>query len=187
MGRSKFPIGDVIHYGVYYNNHKEPKFMYQPTAGYTHMASTQLWWMRPNDIPALETACEMWYGFKLHLGDEDGGTEMMPEVIGTQYQVRKSGEAWSTSTQGDTALVNDVLVWLDITDPIQALGTLKTRSDIPCAIRCDVHRYTEDEDYKNAFDIATEYFIEYFITGSPKKLAGVSYSSDDILREIYGV
>jgi hypothetical protein len=167
----RLPIGDVIMYGVYKNDHnQEPLYVYSPSNNYTHIAESQLWWVDLKDLEELRDLCKDWEdnGFTLGVGVAGRGSQDIPEVIEYEWQERRHGNRWVVSTRGDVALVDYVLVWLEINDTEKAYDYMTTHTDIPVAVRCDLNEYSNNDRYKQVFDIANNYFIYYFSNGRPK-------------------
>jgi len=148
----RFPIGDVICYGV------NPQ--------------TQLWWCPENKIKVVEERAKDWVenGFEFKIGQQGCGTWYMPEVIEELEQERGKNKRFGPSCKMVEAELGDKMVWLEITDALRALNFMKKRADIPCAVRCDVHKYSEDVEYAEAFDTANEFFIYYWHHGRNKRI-----------------
>ena len=169
----RLPIGDVIMYGVYKNDHnQEPLYVYSPSNNYTHIAESQLWWVDLRDLEELRDLCKDWVdnGFTLGVGVVGRGSQDIPEVIEYEWQERRHGNRWVVSTRGDVALIDYVLVWLEINDTEKAYDYMTTHTDIPVAVRCDLNEYSNNDRYKQVFDIANNYFIYYFSNGRPKDM-----------------
>lgn len=169
----RLPIGDVIMYGVYKNDHnQEPLYVYSPSNNYTHIAESRLWWVDLKDLEELRDLCKDWVdnGFTLGVGVVGRGSQDIPEVIEYEWQERRHGNRWVVSTRGDVALVDYVLVWLEINDTEKAYDYMTTHTDIPVAVRCDLNEYSNNDRYKQVFDIANNYFIYYFSNGRPKDM-----------------
>ena len=169
----RLPIGDVIMYGVYKNDHnQEPLYVYSPSNNYTHIAESQLWWVDLRDLEELRDLCKNWVdnGFTLGVGVVGRGSQDIPEVIEYEWQERRHGNRWVVSTRGDVALIDYVLVWLEINDTEKAYDYMTTHTDIPVAVRCDLNEYSNNDRYKQVFDIANNYFIYYFSNGRPKDM-----------------
>lgn len=169
----RLPIGDVIMYGVYKNDHnQEPLYVYSPSNNYTHIAESQLWWVDLKDLEELRDLCKDWVdnGFTLGVGVVGRGSQDIPEVIEYEWQERRHGNRWVVSTRGDVALVDYVLVWLEINDTEKAYDYMTTHTNIPVAVRCDLNEYSNNDRYKQVFDIANNYFIYYFSNGRPKDM-----------------
>lgn len=152
------PVGDVI--------------------GVANGQQTQLWWVSDTHSEYVKDCAKEWElnGFRLRFGeysvdgDSTSGTWYCPDVIEEPEQERRKNGRFAPSTRGVAAHVGDKLVWLEITDADKALEFMRHQSDIPCAIRCDIHKYTSDTTYQAAVDKANELFITYYTTGRPKKV-----------------
>lgn len=161
-GGFRLPVGDVICYGT------NPQ--------------TQLWWCPTDRLAYVKELCGEWEssgGFKFHVGQEDRGSWYMPEVIEDVKQERGRNKQFAPSCRMVEAHVGDRMVWLTIENPSKALDFMRVHTDIPCALRCDIHRYA-DKDYKAAFDMANELFIHYWNTGRPKRLSSAPLADEDI-------
>lgn len=141
---------------------------------------TQLWWCPVERLAYLKELCAPWKGFMLHIGKDGGGTWYQPEVIEDSEQERRRGGRFCRSCRGVSALESDRLVWLEITRPDVAIAYMSEHTDIPCAVRCDVHKYSEDTMYKEAFDTANELFIYYAVNNRPMRLKSAPLSTSDI-------
>jgi len=142
-----FPVGDVICVDI------NPQ--------------TQLWWCPEEWLAQVYEKSKVWEknGFKLMIGQAGRGTWYMPEVIEEEIQERKISGRFSPSCKMVEARVGDKLVWLEITNPAAALEFMVNNTGIPCAVRCDLHKYSEDKEYAEAFNIANELFIYYWKHG----------------------
>lgn len=144
--------------------------------------TSKLWWCPPERIDNVKAQAQVFIenGFTFHVGEEGNGTFYEPEVIEQESQRRGHGMPYSPSGKLIPALIGDKMVWLEIQDVEKAYNILQKRSDVPCAIRCDVIKYSYDNRYKEVFDIANDYFIHYWLYNKPKKL-NVATDKYDVL------
>ena len=145
-----------------------------------------VWWCPESKVDLVTSLAKDWVenGFSLEWGKEGKGTHYEPEVIEYKDQERGKRLPKASSRKGVPAYVGDRMVWLEIVDPTMALEFMKTRSDIPTAIRYDAIRYQEDTLYKTAVDKANDYFITYYEDGKPTRL---SKTDSDLISELYDV
>ena len=132
---------------------------------------TQLWWCPEERLAQVKALADVWEtgGFKFVVGKVGNGTWYVPEVIEEPEQERRKNGRFSPSCRGMEAHVGDKLIWLEIRDPAKALTFMDTHTDIPCAVRCDVHKYSDDVTYKEAFEKANELFIYYANNGRNRR------------------
>jgi hypothetical protein len=188
-GRFIIPVGDVIMADVYITeNNDYPKYRYSPHKEYTCIAESRLWWCPEDKLDQVKMCAEKYTknGFSFHVGRKGQGTYEFPEVIEYEDQERCVGSQWSVSTRGIEARMGDRLVWLDIEDTEKAYDFLKDNSDIPCAVRIDMERYTDDDRYAQVIDIANNYFIYYYTNDTPKPLIDIP-SGKDYIRDMYDI
>lgn len=142
---------------------------------------SQLWWCPKNRMNELSKRCKEWTenGFLLKFGQKGRGTWESPEVIEDVEQERKQGGRYSPSCRGNNALLGDCLVWLEISDSDKALDFMQKHSDIPCAVRCDVHKYMSDETYREVFEHSNKLFIHYCVHGYPLRLKSEPLSKSE--------
>lgn len=149
---------------------------------------SQLWWCPEERLAKVSELAKPWVdnGFGFHVGKSGRGSWYVPEVIEEPEQERRRNGRFSPSCRMMDAYVGDKLVWLEVVDPAKALKFMDAHTDIPCAVRCDIHKYSSDITYKEAFDRANNLFIYYAINGRVKRL-----SSDPLTRtefcEMYDV
>lgn len=166
-GDFNYPVGDVI-------------------CGMTN-PQTQLWWCPQERLKQLTDKCKDWEesgGFLFRVGKEGLGSWFIPEVIESEAQERRQNGRFSPSCKGMNANVGDRLVWLEIKDPSKALEYMDKNTDIPCAVRCDVHKYSESKTYREAFNTANDLFVHYYLNGRPKKTSTGTISKSE-LDEMY--
>lgn len=170
------PVGDVIMGGV------------QDREG-NSCAVTQLWWINPDRVPEIKELCEPWIenGFTLHFGAPGEGSEQCPYIIIDEEQQRGRNMAYSASSRGVGAYIGDVLVWLELTNPDKAYDYMLKHANIPVAVRCDIYKYTDDERYKQVFDIANSYFQFYYVHRHPKNVRKTTTSEKELLERLYDV
>lgn len=168
------PVGDVIMYGI-------------KNLDGTEMGTSQLWWLDEAHKDAFEKACEPWIrnGLALCYGESGRGGEFMPEVIEYEYQQRGPGMAYSPSSRGVPAYIGARMVWFEIRDTEKLYKYLQKHSDIPCALRCDIVKYSKDERYREVFDICNKYFQYYYVNKSPLNLTKTTKSEKERLEEMY--
>lgn len=161
----RLPVGDVICYN-------------------TGFDQTQLWWCPKDRLLDLSELAKPWTenGFSYHVGSETGGTWYSPEVILDGKQERGRNKQFSPGCKGQTAHVGDRLIWLEIRDAGKALDFMDRNTNIPCAVRCDIHRYSEDLTYKDAFDRSQELFIYYWANGRSMRTSTSPLSKSDVIR-----
>jgi hypothetical protein len=145
----ELPVGDVI------------------CAGTDH-EQVRLWWCPPSKTHEVVDIAKFLDGFQLHMGEEGKGSWYMPEVIETEEQERVHNGNFCVSCHMIPAYKDDRMVWLTVNDPAKALKTMDSRTDIPCPVRIDVHKYSEDDTYKEACDKANELFAFWWKFGKPK-------------------
>lgn len=164
----KIPVGDVICFNT--------------------SPQTQLWWCPDNKMAQVKELARVWEenGFKLCVGKTGRGTWYSPEVIEEEEQERKRNGRFSPSCHMISAYVGDRLVWLEVTRSDKALAFMVSHTEIPCAVRCDIHKYSSDMEYKEAFDKANELFIYYWANDRPKRVSSVAPTESD-LCEIFDV
>lgn len=155
----RLPVGDVICFST------------NPTS--------RLWWCAVEKVDYVRELASVWVenGFKFCVGVEGGGNWHLPEVIEEERQERKVNGWFCRSCKGVSAYVGDRMVWLEIVDAAKAISFMYKYTQIPCALRCDVYKYTYDLGYATAFDRANNLFIHYHLNGSPLRL-------DDTLSEL---
>lgn len=168
------PVGDVIMYGIKNLDGNE-------------MGTSQLWWLDEAHKDAFEKACEPWVrnGLVLCYGESGRGGVLMPEVIEYEHQQRGPGMAYSPSSRGVPAYIGARMVWFEIRDTEKLYKYLQKHSDIPCALRCDMLRYSKDERYREVFDICNKYFQYYYVNKSPLNLTKTTKSEKERLEEMY--
>ena len=168
------PVGDVIMYGI-------------KNLDGTEMGTSQLWWLDEAHKDAFEKACEPWVrnGLALCYGESGRGGVSMPEVIEYEHQQRGPGMAYSASSRGVPAYIGARMVWFEIRDTEKLYKYLQKHSDIPCALRCDMLRYSKDERYREVFDICNKYFQYYYVNKSPLNLTKTTKSEKERLEEMY--
>lgn len=147
---------------------------------------TELWWVSPDNIDILKSIMVRFKGCELKVGVLGRGAEYMPEVITMEWQERKRNGAFTPSCRMDEALIGDKLVWIEITDSEKALKTFETQTDIPCPIRIDVIRYSDDPAYKRACDKGNELFKYYYVNKHPLDISN-STPTATRMAELYGV
>lgn len=190
INRFRIPVGDLVMYGIYYNPDKTPMYTYEPTEGYEHLATPKLWYVPKDLLDRVREMSEPFVeqGFELCIGIEGAGDTERPQVITDISDERGTVNGrFSVNFRGLQAEITDRLVWLEIVDPNKAMDLMDNRTDIPCVVRCDLYRYTEDEKYKQAFDRANTMVIEYLGTGKPMVTKHVPLSEKEELERIYGV
>lgn len=187
--RLVLPVGDITMLGIYKSDTLTPRYKYTPTEGYKHLAASEPWWVDEDLISELIGVAYPYTssGFKLCCGDREGVTEgdTKPGVILYDHQERggRMGH-YGQSSRMEKAVVGDVLVWLEIEDTEKAYKVLMERSDIPCAVVCDMHKYSFDDRYKQVFDIADRYFIHFYQFKRPLTLKHTDIIS---IADMYGV
>lgn len=149
---------------------------------------TQLWWCPVEWLRHVERLCAEWVknGFELHYGTKGCGSALVPEIIETESQERKQNGCYCRSTRGVEARIGDVLIWLEINDASKARAYMAVNTAIPVAVRCDVHKYMSDNEYRDAFDMSNSYFITYFVNKRPKALKTSGLTHEDFC-EMYDV
>lgn len=128
---------------------------------------TELWWIADEHIPELKSIMAKYKGCELKFGTAGKGADYMPEVITEEWQERKKNGAFTPSCRMDEALIGDRLVWIDIISPERALKSFRSHTDIPCPIRIDVIRYSDDDAYKQACDKGNALFTYYYTHKRP--------------------
>lgn len=175
-GNLILPVGDVIMYGISDLNGNE-------------MGTSQLWWLDEAHKDAFEKACEPWVrnGLTLCYGESGRGGEFMPEVIEYEHQQRGPGMAYSPSSRGVPANIGARMVWFEIRDTEKVYKYLQKHSDIPCALRCDMLKYSRDERYREVFDKCNKYFQHYYVNKSPLNLnlTKTTKSEKEYLEDMY--
>ena len=168
------PVGDVIMYGISDLNGNE-------------MGTSQLWWLDEAHKDAFEKACEPWVrnGLALCYGESGRGGVLMPEVIEYEHQQRGPGMAYSASSRGVPANIGARMVWFEIRDTEKLYKYLQKHSDIPCALRCDMVKYSKDERYREVFDKCNKYFQHYYVNKSPLNLTKTTKSEKEYLEDMY--
>jgi hypothetical protein len=143
---------------------------------------TQLWWCPDERLLQLREKAKIWTenGFKFYVGKKGGGTWDLPDMIEEPEQERRVNGRFCVSCHGVGAKIGDRLVWLEIHDTAAALKFMEYHTDIPCAVRCDIHKYSTDVEYKEAFDRANELFIYYWENNRPKRLESKALSESDV-------
>lgn len=145
----EMPVGDVI------------------CAGTEH-EQVRLWWMPMTKLHEITDIVKELDGFRLKIGEEGKGSWYMPEVIEEDEQERIANGAFCVSCHMIPAYKGDRMVWLEILDPEAALETMRERTDIPCPVRVDVHKYTDRPEYAECCDKANALFTYWWKTGHPK-------------------
>ena len=173
-GNLILPVGDVIMYGISDLNGNE-------------MGTSQLWWLDEAHKDDFEKACEPWVrnGLTLCYGESGRGSVLMPEVIEYEHQQRGPGMAYSASSRGVPANIGARMVWFEIRDTEKLYKYLQKHSDIPCALRCDMLKYSKDERYREVFDKCNKYFQHYYVNKSPLNLTKTTKSEKEYLEEMY--
>ena len=77
------------------------------------------------------------------------------------------------------------MVWFEIRDTEKVYKYLQKHSDIPCALRCDMLKYSKDERYREVFDKCNKYFQYYYVNKSPLNLTKTTKSEKERLEEMY--
>lgn len=158
----------------------------------TKWAKSQLWWCPPNKIELVRDLCKPFTdcgGFTFHVGQDNCGSWYMPEVIMELRQERKRNGGFHVGCQMTPAYLGDRMVWLEIADIERAKEILAERSDIPCAVRCDIHKYSDDDNYKTVYELVNEYYMYYDRQHKPKRInkVGVTSMSPEDIAFIYDV
>lgn len=152
----EYPIGEVV--GTFENGRVES------------------WWCPPQKLDEVREKCRDWVenGFILWEGEP-----LEDDLCG-----RGKDFTYSPSSKLMEARRGDIEVRLIINDPYKALEFMRRRSDIPVApVDVDLIRYTEDDTYKQAVDLAITYFKYYFQYGKPKPL-NIEHSDTTLLEEL---
>ena len=188
----RYPIGDVIMHGIYkaVDESTRPQFKYQPSVGYVHLAQSQLWWCPEEEVENVKSLAKIYTddgGFSFHVGELGRGSEDIPEVIEHEWQERRPGMLHTTSCNGEVALVGYRMVWLEIEDTEKAYDTLSENSNLPCAVRCNIMLYSQNDRYRQVFEIANEYFITYLMTGKIKDTRHTVIDEREHIRSMYDV
>jgi hypothetical protein len=173
-------------YGVYKSDDgSEPEYVYSPQDNYTHIAQSQLWWVDETTIKELVSVVKDWEdnGFKFWVGN-GVGTRDIPEKIEYEWQERRQGNRWTTSTRGDEALIGYRLVWFEIVDAEKAFTYMQSHTDIPVAVKCDIYDYSSNDRYRQVFDYANDLFIYYLHYGRPKDAGGI-VDEKTLLENLY--
>lgn len=189
-GLDKFmiPVGDVIKYGVYRKVYDDGRVTYtrKPEYGAVHLAESRVWWCPQDKVKYVEELAEPFTqdgAFTFHVGEAGKELGGLPQMIEDDEDERKVGGNFTCNTKMVPALKSDVLVWLEINDAEKALAILDRHSALPCAVVCDAVRYAEDDVYRQAFDIANEYFIQYFTTGETVSTSNTPVSEEERLSQ----
>lgn len=150
---------------------------------WTTNPQTSPWWCPEERLPYMKELSKDWEanGFKMCVGTKGGGTWYMPEVIEEPAQERRRNGRFSVSCKMVGAYVGDRMIWLEITDAKKALAFMRTRTDVPMALRADGHKYGVDKTYTAAFDLANGLFVDYWRDGKPRTAEGESISEGDFI------
>lgn len=177
------PVGDVIMAGVFTDGE-----VYVPQGGES-CAVSQIWWISNDKVNDLLAVAEVWeqHGLKLCFGVKGEGTDECPAVIENEEQQRGPNMAYAASTRGVGAYIGDRWAWFEIEDTELLYDYMVKHSDIPAVVKCDVERYSNDERYRQVFDIANEYFQYYYINKKPKNLRKTAKSEKQRLEDLYDV
>ena len=150
---------------------------------WTTNPQTSPWWCPEERLPYMKELSKDWEdnGFKMCVGAKGGGTWYMPEVIEEPAQERRRNARFSVSCKMVAAYVGDRMIWLEITDAKKALAFMRTRTDLPMALRADGHKYGVDKTYTAAFDLANELFVDYWRNEKPRTAEGESFTEGDFV------
>jgi len=142
----------------------------------------ELWWCPDEHIDAVRTIAADFNGCELCIGEDGNGAEYMPEVITEEWQERKRNGSFTPSCRMDEALIGDRLLWLNIVDAEMALKTFDTKTHIPCPVRIDVIKYSDDNTYKLACNKGNELFRYYYKNNRPYDTSAVDTHASAVNR-----
>ena len=166
--RFSIPVGNIT-WGIMGGHDHLP--VYNRPQGW----KVDLWWCPKDKVHELTRLAEHWEGFRLFEGMEENVDEddLKPEVILYETQQRGRNLRFCPSHNGTPALLNDRLVWLEVTDVAKAYEFINTSEKlsayrIPCPVKVDVIQYYEDELYRKTVDKANQLFIKQYLDSCKK-------------------